>query len=129
MLRLRPGGIRSVRRQPVQHLEAPPQEIGAERHADGDLRQLNDEFVLGHGEKYARIFSSVTVGLRSRQTSFASTARRDKQDRAPEREPMSTTDTYLAVFLGSKTGPRMQAWLALPEAGIGEPSPVVVESG
>jgi YCII-related domain len=29
---------------------------------------------------------------------------------------MSTTDTYLAVFLGSKTSPRMQAWLALPEA-------------
>jgi hypothetical protein len=29
---------------------------------------------------------------------------------------MSTNDTYLAVFLGSKTSPRMQAWLALPEA-------------
>jgi hypothetical protein len=29
---------------------------------------------------------------------------------------MSTNDTYLAVFLGSKTGPRMKAWLALPEA-------------
>jgi hypothetical protein len=32
-----------------------------------------------------------------------------------EREPMSTNDTYLAVFLGSKTSPRMQAWMALPE--------------
>ena len=29
---------------------------------------------------------------------------------------MSTNDTYMAVFLGSKTSPRMQAWLALPEA-------------
>jgi hypothetical protein len=29
---------------------------------------------------------------------------------------MSTTDTYLAVFLGSKTSPRMTAWMALPEA-------------
>ena len=28
---------------------------------------------------------------------------------------MSTNDTYLAVFLGSKTSPRMQAWMALPE--------------
>src|SRR6266699_4419206 len=24
-------------------------------------------------------------------------------------------DTYLAVFLGSKTSPRMKAWMALPE--------------
>ena len=29
---------------------------------------------------------------------------------------MSTNDTYLAVFLGSKTNPRMKAWMALPEA-------------
>jgi hypothetical protein len=29
---------------------------------------------------------------------------------------MSTNDTYLAVFLGSKTSPRMKAWMALPEA-------------
>jgi len=29
---------------------------------------------------------------------------------------MSTNDTYLAVFLGSKSNPRMQAWMALPEA-------------
>jgi hypothetical protein len=29
---------------------------------------------------------------------------------------MSTNDTYLAVFLGSKTGPRWKAWTALPEA-------------
>jgi hypothetical protein len=29
---------------------------------------------------------------------------------------MSTNDTYLAVFLGSKTGPRRAAWDALPEA-------------
>jgi hypothetical protein len=28
---------------------------------------------------------------------------------------MSTNDTYLAVFLGSKTSPRMQAWMALPD--------------
>ena len=27
-----------------------------------------------------------------------------------------TNDTYLAVFLGSKTNPRMAAWNALPEA-------------
>jgi hypothetical protein len=26
------------------------------------------------------------------------------------------TDMFLAVFLGSKTGSRMQAWMALPEA-------------
>src|SRR5215813_769996 len=32
-----------------------------------------------------------------------------------ERNPMSTNDTYLAVFLGSKESPRMKAWLALPE--------------
>jgi hypothetical protein len=25
-------------------------------------------------------------------------------------------DTYLAIFLGSKTSPRMKAWMALPEA-------------
>src|SRR5690242_12241494 len=35
---------------------------------------------------------------------------------AKEQDPMSTNDTYLAVFLGSKTSPRMQAWMALPEA-------------
>jgi len=29
---------------------------------------------------------------------------------------MSTNNTYLAVFLGSKTSPRMTAWNALPEA-------------
>ena len=29
---------------------------------------------------------------------------------------MATNDTYLAVFLGSKTNPRMTAWMALPEA-------------
>lgn len=29
---------------------------------------------------------------------------------------MSTDNTYLAVFLGSKSSPRMTAWLALPEA-------------
>ena len=29
---------------------------------------------------------------------------------------MSQNDTYLAVFLGSKTSPRMKAWMALPEA-------------
>ena len=29
---------------------------------------------------------------------------------------MTTNDTYLAVFLGSKTSPRMVAWNALPEA-------------
>jgi len=29
---------------------------------------------------------------------------------------MTSTNTYLAVFLGSKTNPRMKAWMALPEA-------------
>ena len=29
---------------------------------------------------------------------------------------MSTNNTFLAVFLGSKTSPRMTAWNALPEA-------------
>ena len=29
---------------------------------------------------------------------------------------MSTNDTYLAVFLGSKTNPRAQAFFALPES-------------
>jgi hypothetical protein len=29
---------------------------------------------------------------------------------------MTTTNNYLAVFLGSKTNPRMTAWMALPEA-------------
>ncbi len=29
---------------------------------------------------------------------------------------MSTNDTYLAIFLGNKASPRMQAWMALPEA-------------
>ena len=29
---------------------------------------------------------------------------------------MATNDTYLAVFLGSKTSPRMTAWMALPDA-------------
>jgi len=29
---------------------------------------------------------------------------------------MTTNDTYLAVFLGSKTSPRMKAWMALPES-------------
>jgi hypothetical protein len=29
---------------------------------------------------------------------------------------MNTTDTYLAVFVGSKTSPRMAAWTALSEA-------------
>jgi hypothetical protein len=29
---------------------------------------------------------------------------------------MMTNSTFLAVFLGSKTSPRMKAWMALPEA-------------
>ncbi|QPF85751.1 hypothetical protein IC762_05430 [Bradyrhizobium genosp. L] len=29
---------------------------------------------------------------------------------------MSNNDTYLAVYLGSMNGARMQAWMALPEA-------------
>jgi hypothetical protein len=29
---------------------------------------------------------------------------------------MSANDTYLAIFLGSKTSPRMKAWMALPDA-------------
>src|SRR6516162_7066579 len=29
---------------------------------------------------------------------------------------MSTNDTYLAVFLGSKTSPKMKTWNSLPEA-------------
>lgn len=29
---------------------------------------------------------------------------------------MSESDTYLAIFLGSRNGPRMAAWLAQPEA-------------
>ena len=29
---------------------------------------------------------------------------------------MSTDDTYLAVFLGSKSSPRIKTWMALPEA-------------
>ena len=29
---------------------------------------------------------------------------------------MNTNETYLAVFLGSRSNPRMQAWMALPEA-------------
>jgi hypothetical protein len=29
---------------------------------------------------------------------------------------MNMNDTYLAVFLGSKTNQRMKAWMALPEA-------------
>lgn len=28
---------------------------------------------------------------------------------------MSANDTYLAIFLGSKTSPQMTAWMALPE--------------
>jgi len=37
--------------------------------------------------------------------------------RNPQRKGnrMTTYDTYLAVFLGSKTSPRMKAWMALPE--------------
>jgi len=29
---------------------------------------------------------------------------------------MSTNDTYLAIFVGSKTSARMKEWMALPEA-------------
>jgi hypothetical protein len=29
---------------------------------------------------------------------------------------MSANDTFLAVFLGSKTSAKMAAWIALPEA-------------
>ena len=29
---------------------------------------------------------------------------------------MSANDTYLAVFLGSKSSPKMKTWMALPEA-------------
>jgi hypothetical protein len=34
---------------------------------------------------------------------------------AKEGKCMSTNDTYLAVFLGSKTSPKMEAWNSLPE--------------
>src|SRR4029078_3202515 len=33
-----------------------------------------------------------------------------------ENHPMSGNDTFLAVFLGSKTSAKMAAWNALPEA-------------
>ena len=29
---------------------------------------------------------------------------------------MSTNDTYLAVFTGSKNNPRLKEWMALPDA-------------
>jgi hypothetical protein len=32
---------------------------------------------------------------------------------------MSTNDTYLAIFLGSKSSPKMKAWNSLPEADRG----------
>src|ERR1700690_194254 len=30
--------------------------------------------------------------------------------------PVSTPDTFLAIFLGNKSSPRLAAWTALPEA-------------
>src|ERR1700730_13253669 len=33
-----------------------------------------------------------------------------------EEDHMNTNDTYLAIFLGSKTSPKMKAWNSLPEA-------------
>jgi hypothetical protein len=36
---------------------------------------------------------------------------------ASEENLMSANDTFLAVFLGSKTSAKMAAWNALPEAG------------
>jgi hypothetical protein len=35
---------------------------------------------------------------------------------AKQEGEVNMTDTYLAVFLGSKTSPRMTAWTSLPEA-------------
>ena len=42
---------------------------------------------------------------------------------------MTTTDTYLAVFLGSKTNPRMKAWMALPEAERRNVSTTLIQPG
>src|ERR1700712_839761 len=40
----------------------------------------------------------------------------DRRNPRSKGNRMTTNDTYLAVFLGSKTSPRMKAWMALPEA-------------
>ena len=45
-----------------------------------------------------------------------SSVRSTNPSTAREKNPMSTNDTFLAVFLGSKTSPKMAAWNALPEA-------------
>jgi hypothetical protein len=52
----RPGGAKDtainlpelLRRQSVQHLQAPPQEISTERKSDQDFDKLNDQFGSGH---------------------------------------------------------------------------------
>src|SRR3569832_904269 len=36
------------RRQPLQHFEAPPQEVAADRNTERHLDQLDDEFVFAH---------------------------------------------------------------------------------
>jgi hypothetical protein len=48
-----------------------------------------------------------------RYCSKAQNAKRKTQNKG---DVMSTNNTYLAVFLGSKTSPRRTAWDALPEA-------------
>ena len=46
---------------------------------------------------------------------FERPAVRPSPSSARENNPMSTNDTFLAVFLGSKTTAKMAAWNALPE--------------
>jgi len=57
------------------------------------------------------LFESVLASAITAPSDFASICN-------PQRKGivMSTPDTFLAIFLGSKTSPRMTAWMALPEA-------------
>src|SRR5215472_15283271 len=56
------GRNRSVRRQPVQDLETPPDEIAADRDPQRDLDQLHDQFVFRHGHPPAHRSARVLAG-------------------------------------------------------------------
>ena len=72
-------------------------------------------------QQAAEGFAELQKGMRTRRGELARLRTpsgreyRQSVNRKGE-EPMSTNDTFLAVFLGSKTSAKMAAWNALPEA-------------
>jgi hypothetical protein len=78
------------------------------------IARVDHAKVTGARQNERHIFFDTPVGIPSAASSLPANDLNSKRNH--QGIPMSTNDTYLAVFLGSKTGPRWMAWQALPDA-------------